>query len=399
MRNSSSAYNDSVYIGTEFPTANLVPSAAICVGLGKDRSVIAFGCNDPLIPITVWASLAGKPYVKNLRLVAWSDNENPFEWEPREDTTAGSFEIQSGSYIITAQEYKTGHVIFMDTCLVYMKWVGAPAYYAFEKISDGVSIIGPNAAVSTPKGLFWMGVNNFYVFNGSVSVIPCTVSRYVFSNINRTDLNVDADVPESVTPVVDPVAHCVATAHFAEQNEVWWFYPTGSSIENDSYVVYNYVENWWSIGTMFMSACLDGEARNPIMAGGHPVQLYKHDYLYSINNVISKNPQPVSSYIESGGMDIGEGDSVQHVSKLVPDFGYVGTAPTLTYEFKTREWPMEDFASPSSGDASVTATTSTKWKDLRIRAREMRLKISASSSVGKWFLGKTRVAIQSDGRR
>ena len=380
LRNASSVYNN-VLLGTVVGNANGVPSAAICVGVGEDRSLIAFGCNDPSIPQTAANLIYGRPFSINRRLVTWSDAENPFDWDDREDNTAGTLEIQSGIEIITAVSTRREHVIFMDSCLMSMKYIGAPDYYGIDKIADNVTIIGPNAVMAVGDTLFWMGPNNFYVYNGVVQPVPCPVSRYVFSNINRAQLS---------SGIQDPAAYRVATCHNVEYNEIWWFYPSGSSTENDRYVVYNYLEKVWFIGAMARTAALPTEATYPLMTGTDG-KLYKHEYLYSDNG------SPISAFIESGDMDIGEGDHFTTATRFIPDHAFSGnTSAFITYQIKRRDAPM---AAWEAGTGKKTVAATENPVDTRVRGRELALRVASSTTDAKWTLGRPRLDIQPDGKK
>lgn len=363
------------------------PSVAICIGIGQDRSIIAFGCNDPQIPIDSTTLLYGLPFKINRTLVTWSDSSNPFDWEDREDNTAGTLSIQYGTEIITVVPTRREHLIFMDSCLMSMKYIGDPDYYGIDKIADNITIIGPNAAMAVGDTVFFMGPNNFYVYNGAIQPIPCPVARYVFSNINRGQ---DPAVPGPNTPM----AYRVATCHNVEYNEVWWFYPSGSSTENDRYVAYNYVEKTWFIGALARTAALPTEATYPLMAGTDG-KLYKHEYLYADNDGATANN--ISAYIESGDMDIGDGDAFTSISRAIPDHSLTGnTSASVTYQLKKRNAPMAPW---EAGTGEKTVAYNEDQVDLRARARQFAFRVASSTNDTKWTLGRPRLDIQQDGKK
>lgn len=349
--------------------ANQVPKWAKGLATGKDQSVIAFGCQ----PLNSESQYTGGMEIR------WSDQENLADWDPREDNTAGSLTMVGGTTYVAHTQTKREIIIWTDNSLHSMQWTGIPGfYYRVDRIADNVTIIGPNAAFSRGDFVYWMGPSGFFIYDGSVREIPCSVSRYVFNNLNRTE------------------SYKICCGLNPEFNEIWWHYPATGQTENTAYVVYNYEEKVWYYGTLGRSACLREDASQPMWATTSNA-IVKHESGYADNTTGTNNA--ISSYIESGDMDIAEGDSMQHVSELSPDFGFGGTSPTLTYAFKTRDYPMESLVTPTTGTASATVTEGARWKDLSLRARSIVIRVSASTAVGKWFLGKTRIKVQPDGEQ
>lgn len=350
-------------------TANSVPRIARGVTVGKDSSVIAFGCSD------------GDSDVQDLMNVRWSDQDNPYDWEPREDNTAGGFRMDWGSEILSWLNTKREILIWTDTAVVSMKWVGAPYYYSFEKIADNTSCLTHGTAIAVGDEVFWMGSGQFYRYNGAVQSLPCTVQKYVFSNLNTT---------------VYPIRAGLNPAY----NEVWWMYPANenTALENDHYVIFNYVENVWSIGTMARSAWLshgiiETGAPGALILASDGSYMVAQEYGYSDDNGTTQAVIP--SYVESGTMDIGEGDVMQFCSTLIPNHSVIGAASDITYTIKGRDWPNAELYI----EQTVNASTRDTKKDIRIRAREFAVRVGSAGNDFKWNLGKPRIEIQPDGRR
>lgn len=349
--------------------ANQVPKWARGLATGKDQSVIAFGCE----PLNSSSQFAGG------MLIRWSDQENPADWDPREDNTAGDLTMIGGTTYVTHIQTKREIIIWTDTCLHSMQWTGIPGfYYRVDRIAENVTIIGPNAACSRGDFVYWMGPSGFFIYDGSVKEIPCSVARYVFTNLNKAE------------------AFKICCGIIPEYNEIWWHYPTGTNAEPDSYVTFNYQENVWYIGTMGRTACLREDASQPLWATTNNA-VVKQETGYADNTAGTNNN--ISAYIETGAFDLGEGDAMQFISRLIPDFGYTGPAPTLTYQFKTRDYSMKAMATPSTGTHTVTATNDSGSLDLRIRGRQASMRVSCSTNNSKWHIGKSQLAVQPDGKR
>lgn len=368
LAESTTAYPAS--IPSDSLTANNIPRISRGVTIGKDGSLIALGCSDQTTG------------VQDLMLVRWSDQENYADWEDREDNTAGSFRLQWGSKILSWITTKRETLIWTDTSLVSMRWTGAPYYYTFEKIADNVGCLAHNTAVAIGDAVYWMGAGQFYLYDGSVKPLPCTVHNYVFSNLN-TDL------------------HPVRGGLNPSYNEIWWMYPANedASMENDHYVIYNYSENVWSIGTLARSAwhahgiVESTDTPSSLILSSDGTYILAQEYGYSDNN--GSTEANIQAYIESGGTDIGQGEDVQYVSELVPNHGTLGSGGHVNYMLMYRSWPNQEL---QIGPAP-TFTPNDDRSAIRLRAREVAVKISSNSNDFKWTMGTPKILIQPDGRR
>lgn len=357
--------------------ANEVPIMATGVEVGKDRSVIAFGANE-----------IGS-VEQDKMLVRWSDQENPVDWEPREDNTAGGFRLTWGSRIKAWINTKSEILIWTDTALVSMKWQGDPYFYSFDKIADNVPIIGMRSAVAVGDVVYWMGPDQFYRYNGAITPLPCTVQRYVFSQV-ATQIN-------GAGPTQGTGVQTYFAGHNPQFNEVWFFCRTTTS-PFKIYVIYNYLENVWAIGVMDRYAWTTADDGRVIAMGDSAANnkpcIFFHEYNYaSYDNGSAAN---IAAYIESGAGDLGEGDRFQSASRFLPDHSTVGATGTLTYTLKGRNYSLE-----SLSDLAVMTATATnsadKQKDIRARRRQFAIRISSSGNDFKWTLGKLEIDVQPDG--
>lgn len=360
----------------DLPGANLAPTVARQVLVSeRDRHVIAFGC-DP----------ESNPGVQDPLTIRFSDQENPGEWETTALTTAGELRIGSGSGIICAVQTKQQVIVFTDISVHAMQYIGEPYTFGIQEVSSSVSIMGPNAAVSVGDTVFWMGLSEFYMYNGSVTQIPCDVKEYIFSGMNLNQ------------------GYKVYAGHNSSFSEVWWFYPSSSSPENDSYVIYNYEQRVWYYGTMPRTAWYD---RGTL---GFPVAVSPDGYVYyqesGLNDGSVNPPAALTPYIESSVIDLGEGDQFMFASRVIPDLTFrnsTSDAPTVTMTLKARNFPGDaysaDYANAVTKTASVPVEQFTDQVFIRLRGRSMSLRVESNETGVAWRLGDPRLDLRPDGRR
>jgi hypothetical protein len=341
----------------------------------RDRHVIAFGC-DP----------EADPGVQDPLIIRFSDQESPTEWRTLPTTTAGELRIGTGSEIIGAIQTKQQIIVFTDVSVHAMQYIGDPFTFGLQEVSSSVSIMSPNAMVAVGDAVFWMGKNEFYVYDGAVVQIPCDVKEYVFSGLNvQQQLKIYA-------------------GHSSSFSEVWWFYPSLNSQENDSYVVYNYEQKVWYYGTMSRTAWQD---RNVL---SFPTAISPDGYVYYQENGLddgSANPPvALAPYIESSVVDIGDGDQFMFATRVIPDLTFrnsTNAAPTATLTIKARNFPGGSyFASdidPVTKTASLPVEQFTDQLFTRLRGRSMSLRIESNQTGTAWRLGDPRLDLRTDGRR
>jgi hypothetical protein len=331
---------------------------------GADRHVVCFGCN-PLDESD-----------QDLLMVRWSDQENPVDWTPTATNTAGSQRISSGSEIIAAQKTRQEILIWTDVNLHAMRFVGPPFTFGFSMLASNISIIGPNAIVTVGDQVFWMDRENFYVYTGRVQVIPCTLLRYVFDDIN-----------------LDQSFKCFAASN-KMFDEVFWFYPSADSTEIDRYVKFNFTENTWDLGTLSRTAWVDyGIHDNPRASG----QASGVNYTYVHESGDDNDGSPMTSFIESGDFDLGDGEQFMFMSKLIPDIDITSSdaEASVNYIVKTRDFPSNSLSTNSTN----AVNSSTQQAFLRGRSRQAVLRIESSVTDIAWTLGDLRMDMRPDGRR
>jgi len=358
------------------PGANTTPVIAKKVLVSdRDRHVIAFGCDSEL-----------DPGVQDPLLIRFSDQASLTEWNATATNTAGDLRLGSGSEIVTAVETRQQVLVFTDVSLHAMQFLGAPFTFGINTVSENITIASPLAAIAVEDNVFWMGAEEFYVYGGAVQRLPCTVRDFVFSNINSSQL-------EKVTAGTN-------TAF----SEVWWFYPSASSNENDSYVVYNYQQQIWYYGSMNRTCWLDrGVESLPVAAASDHVLYYQEQGL----DDGSTNPASgITAYIESSQMDLGEGDQFAFLRRMIPDLTFrdsTNQTPQATMTLKTRNFPGGNYLQSNSKLVERTATVPveqfTEQVHVRLRGRSFAFKIETTDTGTTWRLGSPRVDIQPDGMR
>jgi hypothetical protein len=340
----------------------------------RDRHVVAFGC-DP----------ESNPGVQDPLIIRFSSQESVTDWQTRADNTAGELRIGTGSYIVGAVQTKQQVVVFTDIAMYTMQYIGPPYTFGLTEVSSNISIAGQNAAISTGDSVYWMGTGQFYMYNGTVTQMPCSVKEYVFSDINIYQLAK------------------VAAASNAAFAEIWWFYPSATSEVNDKYVVFNYESNIWYYGTMSRTAWQDNAF------AGLPIAAAQDGYLYyqesGLNDGSGDVPVPLNAYIESSVVDIGEGDQFMFASRIIPDITFRNstTEPTATFTIKARNYPGGNYFGTSNNSVVSTATVPvqlfTEQSFIRVRGRSVALRVESNQVNTAWRLGSPRLDVRPDGRR
>ena len=354
--------------------ANLPPTKALQVLVSDiDRHVICFGA-DPI-------SGSSRTGTLDPMLIAFSDQENVAEWEPLSTNTAGSFRLSAGSSIVGAIRARQETLVWTDTSLYSMTFIGQPFTFGINLVNEGVGLISPNAAINSPKGIFWMDKKGFYNYNGQVQDVPCSVQNYVFSDFNE--------------------AQSFQTFGFLnkEFDEVGWFYCSGSTTTIDRYIIYNYEEGVWSIGQLNRSAWIDeGIFNNPMATSS--------GYLYNHETGNDDDGSPMDNvFIESSDFALGNGDQFQSINRIIPDVKFTGdggTGQTINFVLKQRDFPGDSLVTETTN----TCTSSTTKIDTRLRARQAVLRIESDDDnsvevrLGVGFrVGATRMDLKPNGRR
>ena len=351
------------------------PSVAVKVLVSDvDLHVIAFGCDSE-----------DDPGTQDPLLIRFSDQRNALDWKATVDNTAGDLKISSGSKIITAIETKREILVFTDTSIYSMQFIGPPDTFGITIVSEGISIRSPNSAVAIEDNVFWMGNNEFYVYNGAVQKIPCTLRDFVFSDFNNLQ------------------AEKVFAGVNSSFSEIWWFYPSADSNEIDKYVIYNYQQQIWYFGSLPRTAWLDRGVNELPTAASPDYYLYNHE---TGDDDGSTDPvTAITAHIESSQMDIGEGDQFTFISRIIPDITFrnseIGKKASLS--LKARNFPGGNYLQTDSAEISKTATVPveqfTNDAFIRLRGRSFALRVESTETGISWRLGSPRIDIRPDGRR
>jgi hypothetical protein len=300
----------------------------------------------------------------NPRLVKWSDREDNTTWTPSATNEAGDLELQTSGTIQCGVKVQNQTLILTDTDAHVATYSGPPYVYGIERVGTSCGIISAQAKAVVDIGALWMGRRSFYAYSGgTVSEIDCDVSDYVFSDINTSQIS---------------KVCAVSNATFGE---IWWFYPSADSNENDRYVSYNYNDNTWAIGLMARTAGVDaGVYRQPISASATNNKLYEHEIGYNYDGV--------EPFVESGPISIGDGDNVMSVTQMIPDEKTQGNVDAI---FKTRFYPND--VERTYGPFNMANPTS-----LRFTGRQIRMRIEGVST-SDWRVGINRLEVKQGGKR
>lgn len=302
--------------------------------------------------------------------ITWTDNEDYTTWIPAIDNTAGDKRIDQGSEFVTGVPTRVGILLFTDKSVHVMQPSGGVNIYSFRQIASGISIAGPGAATDANGIVYFMGSTNFYVYDGSLRVLRCPVWTHVYDDFNRDQ------------------AFSTYCSHSKDFNEVWWFYPSGSSPTNDKYVVYNYLEGIWYYGEMDRASYHDF---SPFL--GLPFGLDSDGNFFTHEDGVDDDTSPLNCFIETGDLSITNGDQIMHVSKLIPDFDRL--EGSVTVNLKGRKYPQRTQFSKGP----YIATNATSEMGVRIRARQIALRISQNGLGESFRMGSWKARVIADGER
>jgi hypothetical protein len=338
-----------------------------------DRKVIAFGCSDIITGI------------QDRLLIRWSNTEDPAQWTPLETNSAGGIRIPTGSEFLSAIETKQEILVWTDDSVHSLRYVGAPFEYTITRIAM-TSLAAPNAVITANDITYWMGSNGFFRYDGRVVGLPCSVKDFVFNDINLNQ------------------AEKICGGSNMAFNEVWWFYPTANSNENDRYVMYNYNEQVWSVGTIVRTFWIDRGIEDYPRAAGTDGYIYFHEIGQDDG---STNPySPIDAYIESAPIEIGDGDSFGFAWRMIPDLDFRNSSaasPTVDFILEAQDYSGSNFSQTANNNTTLTATIPvaqfTEQTYFRLRGRMLSLKVRSTEVGVAWRLGVPRVDIRTDGRR
>ena len=341
----------------------------------RDRHIIAFGCDTE-----------ANPGVQDPLAIRFSSQESLTDWASTATNTAGELRLGSGSEIVTALETRQQILVFTDTTLYSMQFLGPPFTFGVNSLSENITIAGPNAAIAVDDNVFWMGRAEFYVYSGAVQRLPCLVRDFVFSDINEEQL--------------DKINAALNTEH----SEVWWYYPSANSSEVNRYVVYNYLEQVWYYGSFGRTAWIDRGIFDFPFAANADGYIYEHEIGFDDGTT---NPTTaINAYIQSSPIDIGDGEQFMLLRKMIPDVDFrdsTALLPDVNITLDVKNAPDGTYAKSETDTfvktqaAAVSARTEQLY--FRLRGRQMRFKIASEDLGVTWRLGSPRLDIRPDGRR
>ena len=350
------------------------------------RIVICFGCND--------YGAYGTTDIDPL-LIRWSAQESYTDWTPSITNQAGSYRLSHGSTIIGALQTRQEILVWTDSAVYAMQYLGPPYVYGFTLLADNISIVSPNAMATANGVVYWMGVDKFYVYSGRVETLPCAVRTYIYNDINRDQF----------------------AQYFAGTNEgfseVWWFYCSANSDVVNRYVIFNYLDRVWYYGTLERTAWLDSPLRDYPQAATTGNIIVFHEAI--VDDGTTNPPSAIDCYIQSSDFDIGDGHNYGFVWRMIPDITFDGSS-TASPAFPAARFSMRPRQNPGSnyGAAPVPTVTSTQsygsqntytvqqFTEIiytRIRGRQMAFKIESDTLGTQWQLGTPSMDVRPDGRR
>jgi hypothetical protein len=338
--------------------------------------------------------------------IRWSAQDDPTVWIPDATNQAGDVRLSAGAHIMAGVPMKQELLVWTDAALYSMQYVGPPYVWRTELSMSNLSLMGPNAIAVVNNNAFWMGMDKFYIYNGRVDTLPCTLSQFVFTDIAFSQR----------------FQTCAGTNEGF--NEIWWHYVSNDELTLaaqegrdptcDRYVIYNHAEQVWYYGTLGRTAWLDTPLfPGPLAATGDSSTgvLVMHEQ--GTDNEAATTPEPIEAYIQSADFDIGDGHQFLFVWRVLPDVSFNGSVipnPQAIMTLLPRQNPGANYTSSDSGTVQSTQLYSTNVKqytvqqftqqiNTRVRGRQMALRIESSGFGVQWKLGMPRIDARPDGRK
>jgi len=343
----------------------------------QDQHVLAFGC-------TTYGATTFDPM-----LIRWSNQDDPGNWTPSPTNSAGFLRLSRGSMIVRALSTRQEILVWTDSNLYTLQFLGTADVYGVQEYSDNISIMSPRACASASNVTYWMGKGKFYSYSGAVDTLPCTLRQQVFANFNYNQ------------------SDQVVCGTNEQWNEIWWFYPSQNATWNDSYVVYNHAEKVWYYGSLSRTAWLDSSLRaHPMGAYTSEAAITTSGTLYEHENGLDANGVAMDAYIESSDFDIGDGDQFMLTRRIIPDIDFsesTSSTPTAYITLYSHRTPGSTYLSNASDTKSVvsdsTITSYTTQVFIRSRSRQMAMRVGSNTLGVQWQLGSPRLDARPDGKR
>jgi hypothetical protein len=374
--NPNTALGTRAFLLSDLPGATDVPTQAIQIIVSQnDKHLICLGATpfgggdfDPL-------------------LIRWASQDDPGNWTPLVTNSAGFIRVSRGSEIVCGVATRQEILVFTEATLNSLQFLGTTDVFGLQELADNISIISPQAVSIANNVVYWMGKDKFYAYSGRVDTLPTTLRNHVFSNINLNQ--------------VDQIVSGTNEAW----NEIWWFYPTADSNNNNAYVIYNFLEQVWYYGSINRTAWLD----TPLRDYGQAVETDPTDYtgiMYDQEEGTNDGLLPMESYIISSDFDIGDGNQFTLMNRIIPDVDFSGStaeAPEVTMTIKPHNFPgsayITNMGTESQRVISTTVNQYTPQVFIRTRARQLGFEIRSDDLNVQWQLGVPRIDGRPDGKR
>jgi len=325
-------------------------------------------------------------------LIRWSDQEDATNWTPAATNQAGSLRLSRGTEIVTAAQSRQEVLVWTNSAMYSLQYVGAPAVWTAQLVGENTSIASQNAVAYANGVAYWMGIDKFYKYDGRTQALPCDLRKFVFNDFNDLQYNqVFAGTNEAF-------------------HEIWWFYCSASSSTVDRYVVYNYVQNIWYYGTMARTAWLDSGLRNYPLAATYSNNLVNHEF--GVDDNETGTPAAINAYISSAEFDLDDGHKFAFIWRVLPDITFDGStagSPQATMTLLPLKSSGSGYNNPAS-EGGTNSSTVTRTAVLpveqytgqiytRVRGRQLAMKIESDALGVHWQLGAPRIDMRPDGRR
>jgi hypothetical protein len=325
-------------------------------------------------------------------LIRWSSQEDVSNWTPTATNQAGSLRLSRGSEIVTVIQARQEILVWTDTAVYGLQYLGAPEVWGAQLLGDNITVASPNTAVFSGKTAYWMGTDKFYIYNGTVQTLPCSIRSYIFNDFNSSQY---AQVISGTNERFD---------------EIWWFYCSAQSTQNDRYAVYNYLQDIWYYGTLSRSAWIDADLRESPMAATYNNNLVNHEV--GFDNQETATALPITATLVSSEFDLDDGDKFMFINRMLPDITFEGStadSPAAVMTLLPRQNSGSAYNNPASeggvDNATVTRSAVVPIEEftgqvfVRVRGRQLAFKVESTELGVSWKLGITRLDMRPDGRR
>ena len=325
-------------------------------------------------------------------LIRWSSQEDVSNWTPTATNQAGSLRLSRGSEIVTAIQARQEILVWTDTAVYGLQYLGAPEVWGAQLLGDNITVASPNTAVYSGKTAYWMGTDKFYIYNGTVQTLPCSIRSYIFNDFNSSQY-----------------AQVIAGTN-ERFDEIWWFYCSAQSTQNDRYAVYNYLQDIWYYGTLSRSAWIDADLRESPMAATYNSNLVNHEV--GFDNQETATALPITATLVSSEFDLDDGDKFMFINRMLPDITFEGStadSPAAVMTLLPRQNSGSAYNNPTSeggvDNATVTRSAVVPIEEftgqvfVRVRGRQLAFKVESTELGVSWKLGITRLDMRPDGRR